>query len=237
MIESGTMARTVNLPRLTLANGTVELTKWLALILMTADHFNKYLYNGTIPGLTEIGRLAMPLFAFAFAYNLSRPGTLEKGVYQRVLKRLTLIGAIATVPYIALGGVKLGWWPLNILFTLLVSAAVLFIYERGGKWHLFLALIIFIVGGSIVEFMWPAIMITLAAWHYCKQPSYRSLAAWIAATCLLYLVNGNLWALTTLPLIFFLPYIRLDFPRWKNAFYFYYPAHLIVLWFMALDVK
>ncbi len=57
---------------LVLANGTVELLKWLALLFMTLDHFNKYVYNGTIPYLFEIGRLAMPLFSFAFAYNLKK---------------------------------------------------------------------------------------------------------------------------------------------------------------------
>ncbi len=237
MMQHGEMVRFANLPRLALANGTVELLKWLALLFMTADHFNKYLYNGTILGLTEIGRLAMPLFAFVFAYNLSRPETLERGVYPRVLKRLATIGAVSTVPYIALGGVTYGWWPLNILFTLLVSAAILFLLEKGGKRRIQAAVAIFIVGGAIVEFWWPAIIITLAAWQYCKQPNYPALATWIAATSSLYVINGNWWALATLPIIFTSPYMRLDFPRWRNAFYIYYPAHLAVLWLMTLDVK
>jgi hypothetical protein len=36
------------LPRLVLADGTVEALKWFALLLMTGDHVNKYLFNGTI---------------------------------------------------------------------------------------------------------------------------------------------------------------------------------------------
>jgi hypothetical protein len=47
-------------------NGTVEALKWLALALMTGDHVNKYLFNGTLPFLFEAGRLALPIFVFVW---------------------------------------------------------------------------------------------------------------------------------------------------------------------------
>jgi len=43
-------------------DGTIEAMKWLALLSITGDHVNKYLFNGTLPFLFEIARLAMPLF-------------------------------------------------------------------------------------------------------------------------------------------------------------------------------
>lgn len=52
-------------------DGTVEALKWLALALMTGDHVNKYLFNGTLPFLFEAGRLALPIFVFVLAYNLA----------------------------------------------------------------------------------------------------------------------------------------------------------------------
>ncbi|MGE4125505.1 MAG: TraX family protein [Pusillimonas sp.] len=104
-------------------DGTVEALKWLALVLMTGDHVNKYLFNATLPVLFEAGRVALPLFVFVLAYNLARPGTLERGVYGRAMSRLTVFGALASVPFVALGGLAWGWWPLNVMFTLLVVTA------------------------------------------------------------------------------------------------------------------
>lgn len=83
---------------------------------------NKYLFNATIPGLFEAGQLCLPIFVFVLAYNLARPGTLESGAYLRTMKRLAIFGALASVPFIALGGLLAGWWPLNVMFTLLVVA-------------------------------------------------------------------------------------------------------------------
>jgi hypothetical protein len=34
-----------------IADGTLEALRWLALVLMTGDHANKYLFNGTLPWL------------------------------------------------------------------------------------------------------------------------------------------------------------------------------------------
>ncbi|RYF37261.1 MAG: hypothetical protein EOO38_26620, partial [Cytophagaceae bacterium] len=36
----------VRLPRLVVADGSIEALKWLGLLLMTGDHVNKYLLNG-----------------------------------------------------------------------------------------------------------------------------------------------------------------------------------------------
>ena len=43
--------------RLVIANGTLEALKWLALLLMTGGHVNKYLFNGTLPWLFNAGRV------------------------------------------------------------------------------------------------------------------------------------------------------------------------------------
>ena len=54
--------------------------------------------------LFETGRVAMPLFVFVLAYNLARPDALARGAYPRCMKRLALFGALATPPFVALGG-------------------------------------------------------------------------------------------------------------------------------------
>ena len=218
------------LPRLVLADGTLEGLKWLALLLMTLDHVNKYFLHEGVPALFNLGRLAMPLFVFVLAYNLARPSCLERGAYSRACRRLAIGGVVASVPFIGLGGLVWEWWPLNIMFMLLVSTGVMYLVERGGTLRLVLAGLLFLVGGGFVEFWWPAIVIALAAWRYVKRPSWSALIVWTAATALLYVVNRNMWALASLPLIFLAPQIDMRMPRLRHVFYAYYPLHLLVIW-------
>lgn len=46
------------------------------------------------------------------------------GGYSRIAARLALCAALTTVPFIALNEVRLGWWPLNMMATLLVAVVV-----------------------------------------------------------------------------------------------------------------
>jgi uncharacterized membrane protein YhaH (DUF805 family) len=231
--HSMTAQTSLVLPRLILANGTVEALKWIALALMTLDHTNKYLFHDSMPALFDIGRLTLPLFGFVLAYNLARPDTLGKGIYPRVLKRLVLYGVIAEIPFIGLGGIAWGWYPLNIMASLFFAVSIIYLIEIGGMSRYALAVIIFILGGAVVEFWWPGVALCVAAWCYCKKPGWLVLIAWIVSIAALYIINRNLWALATFPVIFAAPYIRLNMPRSSRIFYVYYPAHLAVLWLFA----
>ncbi|MDX3998502.1 TraX family protein [Pseudomonas aeruginosa] len=91
-------------PRLSIADGSIEALKWIALLLMTGDHVNKYLFNGTLPYLFEAGRLAMPVFVFVLAYNLARPGMAGQGAYKRTMFRLGLFGLLAMPAFVMLCG-------------------------------------------------------------------------------------------------------------------------------------
>jgi hypothetical protein len=223
----------------TVNDGALEAIKWLALVLMTGDHINKYLLGGQVHALYAAGRLVFPLFAFVFAYNLARPGALANGAYQRAMTRLAAVGALASVPFIGLGGLLYGWWPFNILASFLLSAATMHLVERGGVARMALAALLFLAGGLFVEFWWPGIAMTLAAWCYVRRPSAGALLTWIAATaalgCIPWLLARvpmalSLWALAALPVIALASRLQLRVPRLRWAFYAYYPAHLAVLW-------
>lgn len=224
-------------PRLTVADGTVEGLKWLALLLMTGDHVNKYLFNATLPYLFEAGRLALPLFVFVLAYNLARPGTLERGVYGRTMWRLALFGAVATVPFVALGGLYAGWWPFNVMFTLLVVTATAYLIEHGGKLHLVAAGGVFLLGGSSVEYWWPAVAFGLAVWSYARRPSWTAALVALLACAGLWFINRNLWAMVTLPVLVLASRVDLRLPRLCWAFYAYYPLHLVVLWLIRIPMS
>lgn len=218
------------LPVLVFADGTIEAIKWLALLLMTLDHVNKYLLADSVHALFALGRVAMPLFAFVLAYNLARPGALAKGAHLRTMKRLALYGALATPAFVGLGGLVAGWWPLNILWMLFVATAVIYLIELGGTGRLIAAAAFFAFGGFFVEFWWPALGFCLACWAYCRKPSWLALVGLTSCCAALWFINNNLWALVALPVIFAGAKIDLPFPRWRHVFYVYYPVHLTALW-------
>lgn len=222
-----------SLPLLRIESGTLEALKWIGLVLMTVDHVNKYLLHDAVPTMFAAGRLALPIFSFVLAYNLARPTSLAKGAYGRSARRLAIAGVLASVPFIGLGGLVWEWWPLNILFMLLVSIGVLYLVERGGVIRIAAAVLLFVAGGAMVEFWWPAIVMTLAAWRYIRRPAWTSLLLWVAATTSLYVINRNLWALAAFPLIFMAPQVSVTMPRMRHVFYVFYPLHLLVLWIIT----
>ena len=220
-------------PALNLSSGTLEALKWLALLLMTLDHVNKHLLHASVPELFAAGRLALPLFCFALGYNLARPGTLASGGYLRTARRLAAFGSIAAIPFIALGGLGWGWWPFNIMATLLVATLCAWLIEAGGAARLVAASVAFIVGGALVEFWWPGVAACLLAWAYCRRPRWVTLGLWVGVLAWLYVVNRNFWALAAVPIIFAGGHVKMNVTRGQLVFYVYYPVHLAVLWGLA----
>ncbi|MFA6162214.1 MAG: TraX family protein [Methylobacter sp.] len=227
----------IKYPRLVITDGTIESLKWLALLLMTGDHINKYLFNGTLPILFEAGRLALPLFVFVLAYNLARPGALCCGVYLRTIARLAVFAALASFPFIALDGLVAGWWPLNILFTLLAITATLYLVELGTPVSYTAAALTFLVSGALIEFAWPPLVFGLAIWWYCNQPNWIPLALALLSIASLWFVNGNLWAFGAIPVVVQASRLDLRIPRLRWAFYTYYPLHLAALWLVRIPMR
>lgn len=223
--------------RFVVANGTIESLKWLALILMIGDHINKYLLNDTVAWLYDAGRLTMPLFMFVLAYNLARPGALESGAYGRTMTRLVVFGALASPAFLALGGLVNGWWPLNILFTLLVLTATLRLLEAGTLKGYLAASLAFGIGGSLVEFWWPAVAFGVAIWSYTKCPSVPALILAFASCAALGYINGNQWALASMLILFAAPFVSIRLPRVRWFFYAFYPAHLSLIWLVRIPMR
>ncbi len=212
--------------RMVIANGTIEGLKWLGMTLMALDHVNKYLLGESSAVLFDLGRMVMPLFGFVLMYNLARPGALAAGVHWRVIKRLTLFGVLATPMSAAL----MGWWPLNILFMLLLSTLMVWLFECGGRWRVALAVLAFAALGALVEFWWFGVLACLGAWACCQKPTRARFALWAVAIGSLWIVNRNFAALAVLPLVWSATQVTLPLDRQRWIFYLFYPVHLGMIW-------
>ena len=208
-----------------ISDGSLEALKWVALVIMAADHVNKYLLHDAIPALYALGRMVMPLFGFVLMVNLARPGAVVAGVHLRVMKRLALFALLATPAFFDL----VGPWPLNILATLFLATLVVWLLEQGGLGRRTVAIVAFLVGGALVEFWWPALLCCLGAWAFIRRPSPGRLMLWALATASLATINGNFAALAALPLIWGAAQVDMALDRRRGIFYAFYPTHLTVL--------
>ena len=231
------MSQSWTWPRVELSDGAVETMKWLGLVLMTADHAQKYGLMPTVPGVYEAGRMAFPLFGIVLAYNLARVQTHDRAVYVRVLTRLLVCCAIASIPFIALGELGFGWWPLNSMGTLAVSVSVMYLIESRPPFWKAKAATLFLLGGAMVEFWWPGVALCVSAWWYCRQPTGSAFLLWLAGTAGLTLINGNWWACASFAVLAaMVSAVKIDIPRASRWFYLYYPAHLAVFLLLGFSI-
>ena len=124
-----------------------------------------------------------------------------------------------------------------MLFTLLVITATLYLVERGGAGNLIAAGLVLLVGGSSVEYWWPAVILGLAVWSYCKRPTWTAAVIALLALASLWFINRNLWALASVPLLLVASRLDLPMPRLRWAFYAYYPLHLAALWLIRIPMS
>jgi hypothetical protein len=197
-----------------------ELLKWLAVILMTGDHVAKVIYGGYVPGLSEAGRVAFPLFALVMAYNLAQPGA-DVG---KSVRRLAMWGVIAQ-PVHAL---TFGYWlPLNILLTFALSALVIYAVERREN-----SVVVMAAGvlPLVVDYQWAGVGFVLLAWLGFRTGRPLLTLAAFAPLCVF---NGNPWSLAAIPVAVGLSHSAWPLPRGRWAFYGYYVAHLACIGLLA----
>lgn len=205
-----------------------EWLKWIALLLMTGDHVAKIVYGGYVPVVSELGRVAFPLFAMVMACNLAQPGADALKSLRRLLP-----WAVLAQPFYALTFNSV--LPLNVLWTFALVAACLALQQRGRSgW----AMALFALGGMWVEYRWFGAGLVLAWWLFyrsaCTRPAVRHELVFhgllaVATLGLLCLYNGNGWALLALPLVALLGRCSWPIPRTRWFFYLYYIGHLAAL--------
>lgn len=197
-----------------------EVLKWLAVVLMTCDHVAKVIYGGYVPGLSEAGRVAFPLFALVMACNLAQPGAdVAKSV-----RRLGMWGLIAQPVHAVVFGY---WLPLNILLTFALCASIVWLAEQRRWAGLALAAAILPL---FVDYQWIGVGFVLLAWCAFRWRQFWPLVPAFGGICWF---NGNLWALAAIPVALVLSRVVWLVPRGRWAFYGYYVAHLACIGLLA----
>ncbi|RRS01149.1 conjugal transfer protein TraX [Aquabacterium soli] len=214
---------------LAFSDASLNAAKWLALVLMVIDHSNKYLFGGSVHWMFALGRISMPLFAFTLGYNLARSGMLANGGYRRLSIRLALFGLLATAPFIVVNKLAHGW-PLNMMFTLLVAVVTAWLLDTGGRLQGIVAWLVFAWAGAASEYWWPAIGLCLCVWAYQRKTSGAAVFGFAVCLISLWFINGNFWALASVPVLALVRYWPYRLPRAQWFFYGFYPLHLAFFW-------
>lgn len=214
---------------ISIENKNFESLKWLALFSMLGDHINKYLFNGTLPFLFEIGRIAFPVFAFVIAFNFSRVDAFTSGALKRMCIRLFIFACISSIPFVLLGGVRFGWWPLNILWLFFFASVCVYLLEHKGHVFYIMALLAFIAGATLCEYWIFGMALCLSVWAYFKTKKLIFIACGLISLLSLQYVNQNYWALLSVPIILIAMKLNIKMPRMKYIFYVFYPLHLSAL--------
>lgn len=209
-----------------------ELLKWLGLLLMTGDHLAKVFYGGYLPVISELGRVAFPLFAIVMACNLAQPGADPL----KFLRRLLPWALVAQPFFIWTFG---GLLPLNVLWSFALVAACLALQQRGhGIW----AGLLFFFAGVLVEYRWFGGALILLFWLFYRDhgagtpPAHQRffhLLLALVALIFLCVYNGNAWALLSVPLILVLGSRHWPLPRIRWFFHLYYVGHLALFGLIA----
>ncbi len=222
--------------------GKIGLTnnqlKLIAMLAMTLDHIG-YILFPRIMWLRIVGRLAFPVFAYMIAEGCSHTRNMR-----RYFGSMALVAVCCqVVSFVATGSIEQS---ILVTFTLAIGLIIL-AKQALQRRTLFgwLALVCGVVAAFVIAEVVPCVVdgfsvdysfigIILPLCVYLAKGKLAKLAA--CAVCLCFLSIGVWWgqwfALLAIPLLALYNGQRGQW-RMKWLFYFYYPAHLGVLWLLA----
>ncbi|MEG0211199.1 type-F conjugative transfer system pilin acetylase TraX [Hafnia sp.] len=225
----------------------LDMLKLIALMAMCLDHLNTALGWRSVE-LWMIGRMAFPLFALVWGYNLTR-----RPVSQTSLNRLWLWAIVAQPAYWwALKGQDVTFFDLNILFAFAVAGQWVYGVQSRFIWPSILAVVLFIgyLPLSSMSYGLAGIVMLLASvglFHF-KQPERQwmmrglwmvSVLALNLSVGLIYALAGLLLSVMVLPVIMQTKTIQVDRFLPRYFFTLAYVGHLLVVggvvWLMNIS--
>ena len=224
----------------------LDAIKLFALLCMVGDHVNTIFFNRELAVLYVFGRLAFPIFAVVFGFNLAmRPDRLQDST------RRTFLAGVLCQPFYLLaffGQPWVPWYGLNILFAFGAAGLVLHFWRTPTFFRRSSALLV-LAGFSFLlapDSYGLAGLVLILSSYYCavhtgtRKAFVGSLAWW---TALLVINRYHLVLMIGIPVLVwgavnlcvFVDYVKFLRCRFmpRRAFYWLYGGHLALLWGIA----
>lgn len=221
---------------------------------MVVDHFGDVYFKQT-SWMNLIGRFAFPIFAFQISEGYLHTKNLKK-----YFLRLFLFALISQIPFMLFYSLYTDGLTLNIFFTLCIGLLAIFLYDKithfsfqsiknekiKSFFRYFLGFLIVLLLGVLAQichldygFFGIAIIFLF---YLFRENKLAMVTSFILACIINYgipcLQNGfNLWYIwltifTVLPILFICLYNKKQGPKVKYLLYFFYPVHLLILYFL-----
>ncbi|NMC57425.1 MAG: conjugal transfer protein TraX [Eubacteriaceae bacterium] len=210
-----------------------DFLKALAAIAMLVDHtaiLSVFAGTEIYTIMRAIGRIAFPIFAYYIVVGFINTHNLKK-----YLTRLFICAVISQIPYTLYFK---NYLDLNVIFTFLIAAAVLYFIKI--QWH-YTAVVIAILPVCIeilfhISFNYSIYgIITVVIFYLFRENPYKIGIVFFIVTLIFSIYNKNpiqMFAVLSVPLIFIKPPINVKMP--KYFFYYFYPIHLMVLYIASI---
>lgn len=215
--------------------------KIIACITMVCDHIRYVIPETNIPLTQVLGRMSYPLFAFLITEGYTHTKDLKK-YYIRII----IFAIISQIPFMLYRKLVGDWKILNIMFTLLLGLVAINIYDKGKSFISSMLVIGIIVLGSVikVDYRWWGVSVVVVFYIFRNNKFLSVITYWLVTFMYYYLQCGNriVYNITLMrylissligPVIIILLYNGKPGKKIKYFFYWFYPIHMLVLYWMS----
>lgn len=204
--------------------------KMIAIVTMAIDHIGAVLFP-QYEIFRIIGRIAFPIFAFTLV-----EGFLHTRDVKKYMMRLGLLAVISEVPFdLAFFGTPLEFGHQNVFFTMFLGIAMLYLFLKNvSKWRQFLVVLGMLLLADILRTDYNSAGLLMIFFYYQLRGSMPLKLAGMAFVNIFYL--GGMQAYACLSAIPIAMYNGKRGPKCKWFFYWFYPVHLLVLYWISLAI-
>lgn len=204
--------------------------KWIAMICMLTDHMGAVLFPQYIQ-MRMIGRIAFPIYCFLLV-----EGAVHTSNIRKYIGRLFLFALISELPFDLAFYRQFSMEHQNVFFTLLLGLIAISQFQQNiGKLNCALnaALAMALAGILHTDYSYKGVALIIC-FYLLYQYVYLKQAVFMAGNWLVYGIGIQTYAcLAAIPMLL---YNGKRGPNMKYFFYIFYPAHLLILYFIKVVI-
>ena len=202
--------------------------KMMAIIAMAIDHIGAVLFP-QYDVFRIIGRIAFPIFAYTLV-----EGFLHTRDVKKYMKRLGLLALCSEILFdLAFFGTPLEFSHQNVFFTMFLGIAMLYLLLKNiSKVRQIIIVIVMLLISEFLCTDYSSAGLFMILWYYQFRGSRMLQLVGMAIVNILYLGGMQVYAcLSAIPIAM---YSGERGPSCKWFFYWFYPIHLLILYFLSL---